>query len=157
MIIKLTEGEIKKAKYISDRWDTTTGKFNITKDQLKENVKRDTSNGVKYEMVLAKYLEIPYDGDIGKPGEHDVGGKYEVRGTKYESGHLILYPEDKDAPFILVTGEGNTFRIAGWIMSEDGKKKEYWREDLRAPCYFVPQSKLKNIETLSDMMEEGDA
>lgn len=149
MKVYLTDEELEKAKYIADRWDTTTGKYKIKWKQLKKNVYRDTLNGIKYEMVVAKYFGFEYDGDIGKPGRFDVGGKYEVRGTKYINGHLILNPEDKDAIYILVVGDGNEFDIVGWIDGKEGKKDEYWRTDTRYPCYFVPQSALKNIELLT--------
>jgi hypothetical protein len=148
MRIKLTEAEISKCSHIARNWDTTTGKYQIKWQQDKQKVSDDTLNGVKYEMVVAKALNIDYNGDIGKPGKFDVGGKYEVRGTKYPNGCLLLHPEDKEAIYVLVTGCGNEFNIVGWINGSEGKNKQYWRTDVRYPCYFVPQNKLKNISLL---------
>ena len=148
MKIKLTKEELDKCKYIAERWDTTTGKYAIKYKQKNKKVFGDTLAGVKSEMAVAKYLEIPYDGDIGIAGNFDVGGKYEVRGTTYKNGCLLLHPEDKPAPYILVIEDGDTFELAGWIMGEEGKKKEYWREDVRSPCYFVPQYRLNDISLL---------
>lgn len=149
--VLLTDDEITKAKTIAPKWKVTQGSkvYKVKWGQDTSKTMEDTVLGVCYEMVVAKALHIDYDGDIGVVGNYDVGGKYEVRGTKYRNGCLLLHPEDKEAPYILVTGEGKDFNIVGWIMGSEGKKDKYWRTDVRYPCYFVPQDALKDLSLLT--------
>jgi hypothetical protein len=150
MKIVLNSEEIKRAEEIAHQWDVVQGEevYKIKWGQKQVKTLDDTIQGVCCEMAVAKALNIPYDGDIGIVGGFDIGGKYEVRGTGYASGCLLLHPEDKEAPYILVIVSETAFDVVGWIMASDGKKPEYWRTDVRYPCYFVPQVKLKSIESL---------
>lgn len=87
----------------------------------------------------------------------DVGGFCDVRGTKYRTGHLLIYQEDKDErPYVLVTGTSPEFRICGWIFGKEGKRKEWFRlsEYGARPAHYVPQPSLRPFSLLFDLKDE---
>jgi hypothetical protein len=108
-------------------------------------------NGAAAEMAVARYFDRFWSplalGDLSaQPG--DVG-PYQVRSTTRTMGSLILHEDDPDdARFYLVITEPPLCRIVGWISGRDGKQARWWREDVREPAYFVPQSALTRGETL---------
>jgi hypothetical protein len=150
MIITLRDDEIKQAEEYAKQWTTVKYGYPRLYNMEAERLLPETINGIKYEMVAAKALGVPYTGgDEEKRSGFDVGGKYEVRGTEYPNGSLILHPDDKEAPYILVTGTGNLYYVRGWILASEGKQKKWWRDiQIRHPAYFVPQNALHDIDTL---------
>ena len=75
----------------------------------------------------------------------DVAG-WEVRSTRHRDGHLLVHPRDVPGTrMALVTTNGVLYRAPGWIMAEDGRRPEWWRELSRADgaCWCVPQSALR--------------
>ena len=81
----------------------------------------------------------------GETGDLDVG-RVNVRSTRWESGSLILHPEDKDdVTYYLMVGANGSYRIAGHILAKDGKQEKYWADKQKTGrwAYFVPQSDLK--------------
>ncbi len=115
--------------------------------------------GAEGELAVSEYLGVTWDGEIKDIDEwdtwklegNDVKG-LEVRTTRLGHGSLILHPNDKNGvPYILVTAaERPKFKIVGWLLAEDGKQSQYWREDVPRPCYMVPQASLKPINLLLD-------
>lgn len=105
------------------------------------------------ELALAKHLGVPYDfaTDYDKT-RHDVAG-VEVRSTEHFDGHLITYPDDKAAPFVLALVHRISFYkfdvvLAGWIDLPDANVPAHWRTNMRAPAYFTPQAALHPMSTL---------
>lgn len=87
------------------------------------------------ERAVAKYFDIPWDGNLGDWTAADVGD-YEVRTRSSHSYDLPLYKELKDlnkgnAPFILATcqdrGENLYFHIRGWIYGYEAMRDKFWR------------------------------
>lgn len=126
------------------------------KKKLKPGYGGDTSmdwqkhiEGALAEMAVAKYLNIFWNGTIGKLHPGDVG-KNEVRSTHYEDGHLLLHDEDDDnARFFFVVGINGRYEIKGWIRAKDGKLKEYIKDPTKKrPCYFVPADALNPMDSL---------
>lgn len=99
--------------------------------------------GALGEMALAKYLGVYWHGK-GKCWGPDMIGGHEVRTTSYQSGRLILHPEDKDdLKYWLVTGINGTYQIRGFKYGRDGKQKQYWDDPQGGrPAFFVPQNDL---------------
>lgn len=61
---------------------------------------------------------------------------YEVRGITKPHHRLFVFAGDPDdRPFVLVERawgpSGRTWRIRGWIMGRDAKRKEWWHENER--------------------------
>lgn len=117
--------------------------------------------GAEGELAVSKALSLPWDGkwlpidvwDTWKVNGNDVAN-LEVRSTKYATGRLILHDRDKDfSPFILViSSKKPVFRLAGWCYGFEGKKNDYWRDDVPRPCYMVPQSQLRPMNELSEIL-----
>lgn len=96
------------------------------------------------EMVVAKWLGRYWHALADDPTvlEGDVG-RYQIRHTKHDNGCLVLQPKDPDqAIFVLVVGAYPTYTIRGWIEGEAGKQKQFWRDNVPHPAYFVPQDAL---------------
>lgn len=119
--------------------------------------------GALAELAVSKSLKLPWDGkwlpiatwDSWKLEGNDVG-KLEVRSTDRVDGRLILHPSDKDfSPYLLVTSDLHpTYKLIGWIYGMDGKVDKYWRNNVPRPCYMVPQSNLRSIEDLLEILEK---
>ena len=101
------------------------------------------------EMVVAKYLNMFWDGAVGIPHHGDIG-RLEVRTSNYETARLIVHDRDLSGSiFILVTGRNGSYSICGWIKGEEAKQGRFWKDPAGGrPAYFVPQSELNEIEKL---------
>jgi hypothetical protein len=99
--------------------------------------------GAMGECALAKFLNIywPGKGDMRGPD----AGIVDVRTRSKHHYELILHERDPDdRKFWLLTGWNGTYRIHGYILGKDGKKKEYWKDPAGGrPAFFVPQSALR--------------
>ncbi len=97
------------------------------------------------EIAVSRWRNRYWNGaafSLAGPGSD--AGSAQVRWTEHASGHLIVYTEDKDDdPFVLVTGAGRIKRIVGWCWGREAKEDRFWREDVRCPSWWVPQSYLK--------------
>ncbi len=122
--------------------------------------------GARCEAALAKYLGVSHI--KGTPGAPDVAG-YDVRGTQYLDGRLILHPRDLDERiYVLVVGPLTArhlaprpyhlaFFVCGWIYGRAGKDKQWWDEPIGngRPAFFVPQQALMPIQSLPPLLTEG--
>lgn len=107
--------------------------------------------GVLGELVVASVFGVYWRGaaDDGSEGQPDDVDGMQVRATPRLDGCLIVHRKDlDDAPFILVCGIPPTFTIPGWLTGAAAKQLRWWRNDVRSPAYFVPQSELHPIEQL---------
>lgn len=112
--------------------------------------------GAVGEAVVAKHQNRFWAG-AGVFRGGDVG-RYQVRSTTYDSGHLVLNKNDDDnTPYILVCVNSGVGKIRGWIYARDGKKEKYWRDmSGRGPAFYVPQSDLLPISQLpGDHVDSG--
>jgi len=103
--------------------------------------------GALYECAVVRALKIPWTGAWKNEIEwqrwrkegHDVG-PIEVRGTRWQTGRLLLHPNDPDhSPFLLIRGHRHpTYQLIGWCFGREGKQKAYWWLGSRGrPCYRV--------------------
>lgn len=104
--------------------------------------------GAVGEACVAKHLNQFWAG-AGVFRGGDVG-RYQVRSTTYESGHLVLNRNDYDGtPYILVCVNSGVGKIRGWIYASEGKHAKYWKDmSGRGPAFYVPQSALRPIDEL---------
>jgi len=108
--------------------------------------------GALSEYSLAKFLGKHWDG-VGTAGGDDLKEE-EVRVTKYDNGHLILHPADKDHKrYWLLTGENGRYVVKGFLLAWDGKQNKYWVEkkeigkdgkERDRSCFMIPQKDLQN-------------
>ena len=107
--------------------------------------------GAVGEAVVAKHFNKFWVGAGAFRGD-DVG-RYQVRSTTYDGGHLVLNNNDNDeTPYILVCVNSGVGKIRGWITAREGKQPQYWKDmSGRGPAYYVPQSALRSIDTLEEV------
>jgi hypothetical protein len=107
--------------------------------------------GALGEAVLAKFLDVPWDGAIGNFKAKDVGDEYQVRSTLLPYGSLILHDSDKDDDIsvLVLLHEIPGFVLAGWIHGHEGKDKKHWKDHGNSrPAYFIKQIHLNPMDTL---------
>lgn len=110
--------------------------------------------GAAGEIAVAKALGIYWGGSVNSfRTENDVG-KFEVRTASKNGYKLIVREQDKDSNiYILVTGSAPHFEVVGWMYGGDAKQKKYENApNGRAAAYFVPQSDLRAIDELKELM-----
>jgi hypothetical protein len=70
-----------------------------------------------------------------------------VKWTRYESGHLIIYPPDRKTDVaVLVTGKHPDYVIAGWIPVSMAKRDRYKKSD--QDSWWIAPANLQPIENL---------
>lgn len=107
--------------------------------------------GVLCEAAAAKALSLPYEPVVGRldTSEGDIGPGLQVRGTKYNTGSLLVHQSDPDDDkFILVTGAYGVYDIRGWIHARDGKVEKLWKTYKNRGAFWVGQEFLKPIGTV---------
>lgn len=100
------------------------------------------------EVVVSRVLNLAWTG-ISKAGTYDVGGCVEVRHSIHPDAHLIIYAEDEEAPFVLVTGRDGAYEVRGWEYPNNARER-YPATNGRNGSVWVPQSELRPIEDLRD-------
>lgn len=92
------------------------------------------------------------------PNEGDVEGHVSVRWTERPTGSLVLRRSDPDhLSAVLVTGPLYEMAVVGWLPVAEGKRPEFWREDVPYPAWFVPQAALRPIEQLREPQATDEA
>ena len=104
------------------------------------------------ELVVARELGIDYDLNYdGFKQFADVGTNIEVRWTRWNLGHLIVYPTDRDDDIaILVCGKSPTYRIAGWIPVKVARANRYKHSS--QDSWWVDQH---NLHPLSELYKSS--
>jgi hypothetical protein len=101
------------------------------------------------EILVARYLGyIDFDPRASRFKQTaDVGSNIEVRWTRYDTGSLIVYENDRVTDVaVLVTGRSPNYNLAGWIPVAIAKKPRY--RSSSQPTWWVTQQNLQPIETL---------
>ena len=101
------------------------------------------------EILVARYLGyVDFDPRASSFKETaDVGSNIEVRWTRYDTGSLIVYENDRVTDVaVLVTGRSPNYNLAGWIPVAIAKKPRY--KSSTQPTWWVTQQNLQPIETL---------
>lgn len=101
------------------------------------------------EILVARYLGyVDFDPRSSRFKQTaDVGSNIEVRWTRYDTGSLIVYENDRVTDVaVLVTGRSPNYNLAGWIPVAIAKKPRY--RSSSQPTWWVTQQNLQPIETL---------
>lgn len=116
-----------------------------------ENAWQNDIEGACGELALAKALGLFWsDGEF----QGDDAGHYQVRTTRREDGHLIIYTTDDDAKqYVLVVGCAGTYRIAGWCFGRDAKPYPDGKGQRNNSSHWVPQSALRPMAELMETTE----
>jgi len=103
--------------------------------------------GALGEMVVAKWLGLPFDFQIGRTDRSDVG-PFEVRSTNYPDGKLLLH-EGERGPYILVNPTRSVLEycVCGWINADDSQVVQYRERSMErhgTKVYAVPEHALRD-------------
>ena len=106
--------------------------------------------GALGEMAAAKALNMYWPGSVNAWHECDLNG-IQVRTRSKSNYDLIVRPDDtENCVWVLVTGGCGTYEVCGWISGFEAKQERFFKSpNDKAPAYFIPQSELKPIETLT--------
>lgn len=161
MLITLSEEDINYATQIANLRNQSQRQAGRTDGLVKGSSLGRDLQGAQSELAVSKILNLPWDGkflpisiwDQWKHEGNDVG-KLEIRSTDRDNGRLILHPGDKDlSPYLLVLSNNHpTYQLAGWTFGKDGKQSKYWRENVPRPCFMVPQSDLRSVKELLNIL-----
>ena len=101
--------------------------------------------GAIAEKMFAKIRGLYWDEGVNTFKLPDVG-TWQVRGTSWRDGHLIVRQRDKADKIALITIEKMTGTQVGWIEIEEAKKEGngFWRDDKQS--WWVPQKNLTLFE-----------
>jgi hypothetical protein len=104
--------------------------------------------GVMAELACAQMLNLawfPGGRDITR--NQEVGGFIEARGTEHTNGHLVIYQDDSERGiYALIINQYPHFTLAGFLVGQDGKDLQYWKEDCNNPSFWIPQDKLSSLD-----------
>ena len=110
--------------------------------------------GAAGEVAVASYLGLKehlFKETEAKRGSDDLPGGIDVKTRSKASYDLIVQRQsDPNRKFVLVTIESQQTLIHGWCYGKDAMQDQFWKDPARGrPAYFVPQSALHPMETLS--------
>ena len=109
--------------------------------------------GAAGEMAVASYLGMKhelYKETEAKRGSDDLPGIDVKTRSKANYDLIVQKNEDPKKKFVLVTIENQQTLLHGWCYGHEAVDARYWADPARGrPAYFVPQSALHPMETLS--------
>ena len=109
-------------------------------------------HGVMCEFSASKALRIPFRET--RLGEPDLDPDIQVRGRTRHHYDLIVHHPKEDDPnqrFVLVTHDARhpNFCLRGWLYGRECQYRRFWLDPTGTrPAFFVPQWRLRPIETL---------
>ena len=111
-------------------------------------------DGVKGEMVAAKSINHHWVPTVNTFSAPDIGSNIQVRTRSRDDYQLIVRNKDADDEiFILVRGKGVTYTVVGWVYGHEAKQEKYLKNHGGRPAaYFVPDSELRNINALMELV-----
>lgn len=116
-----------------------------TKLNIHEQI-AELAEAISAEMVVADYFGLLYDPykDTMKT-QADVGVNIEVKWTRYESGHLIVYPNDRVTDVaVLVVGKSPRYYIRGWLPVAMARRDRFKHRDQSS--WWIPPQHLQPME-----------
>jgi hypothetical protein len=106
--------------------------------------------GAAGELAMARVCNQHWGGSINTFHFKPDVGKVEVRTRSRHEYELIVRTDDDDERhFVLVTGRAPAFKVHGYILASDAKRKQWLATHGNRPAaYFVPTPMLKCIADL---------
>jgi len=97
--------------------------------------------GAKGEYACSILLNLYWRPTIGQTDKPDVGGCIESRTTRRHKGHLIVPPNYKNVPYVLMLElDRYNYKFLGWLHGSDVASRFKLENRNNAPAYWVPQS-----------------
>jgi hypothetical protein len=106
--------------------------------------------GAAGELAMARVCNQHWGGSVNTFHLKPDVGQVEVRTRSQHDYELIVRKDDADdRNFVLVTGRAPTFKVHGYILASDAKRKHWLATHGNRPAaYFVPTPMLKCIADL---------
>ena len=120
----------------------------VQKVTFHESIYRN-AEAIGSEMAVAAYFGIPnFEPTVNTfKLKADLGGGIEIKWTKWEGGHLIIKPSDRDEDVaILVTGASPNYELRGWMPIKRAKTGRYASRE--GDSWWVPQADLYPLDDL---------
>lgn len=165
-VVVLTQEEVIMAKKVGEERNRINRECNRTSTVILGKGLEMDRQGACAEYAACKAFGLAWDGKLFSNVEwkkwEQAGGKdcgcFEVRSTKYTHGHMPLFEKDKNNyAYVLITVQDEYhYTVVGWLWGAEGKKQEYWADPahLNKPYYCVPQSRLRSIDSLQNLVDE---
>ena len=160
MIVRLTWSEMMIAHMVAGQRIVLNAKNGAKpKHGAPEGIAGDMIHvlSTRGEMVVAKAFNLYWSGASGDYKAVDVGGLIEVRTVPVSTHRLMLHPDDKELPTVLVDASRSPeFRLCGWLMGQDGKRQDWWEDPTGKdrPAFFVPHASLLPLKKLLMKLDE---
>lgn len=108
------------------------------------------------EAVVAKATGVAWDARLDSHYHGEDVGPIAVRTGQVGGRLLKVAPRDPDdKPYVLVTGDRETYTVHGWIFGRDAKRPEWFHDagnPNRPPAYWVPSDQLRDIRELVEIL-----
>lgn len=146
--VLLSDVEIKIGEYLGKRRMKQSTALQLKACNGAERILDIDVIGALCELAFAKFMNYYPGFTVGTYKANDVAD-FQVRGTKYLNGRLIVRANDKDTDkFVLVIAKGNgEFVIAGWLSGAEAKRiGRYEAKAGRDSAWWVEQAQLKEFE-----------
>jgi hypothetical protein len=108
--------------------------------------------GAMGEMAVASYLNLKqylFLDQKPRRDSDDLPGIDVKTRSRHHYDLIVQKNENPSKKFVLVTIQDDEIAIRGWCYGADAMVEDFWADPARGrPAYFVPQSKLRPIETI---------
>lgn len=148
--VELTDQELAIAWFVAEQRNRDA--IRAGADEAKHGYKGSNLElhyqGCLGEMAFAKAFNRYWSGAGCSYHLDDDVGNVQIRVSAHENACLLVRPNDGalDSPWVLVIGEGRSYKIAGWMWGRDTRRNEWLRDPAgRPPAYFVPQDALRPV------------
>lgn len=109
--------------------------------------------GAAGEVAVASYLGLKehlFKETEARRGSDDLPGIDVKTRSRHTYDLIVQKQENPDKKFFLVTIENQVTLLHGWCYGRQAMQERFWADPARGrPAYFVPQSALHPMETLS--------
>lgn len=147
-MIELDASEMMLASWMGSRRLIKATFKNLTDSVGQSNGWENEIEGAAAEVAVAKHFGLFLPVTMDAFGAPDVGD-WHIRSSKHENAHLRIGKKETTGKYMLVIGQFNKWRIAGWIQAEEARQEKYYRQmraDRPAKSYWIPQDDLHKVE-----------
>lgn len=143
-LVRLTENEADVAEHIGRMrreeslrlgFRDAAGATGVEEPAMKKNIL-----GALCEIAFSIFLGVTWAADVNEPSASDVA-EYEVRGTTFGKGDMIVRPRDlpkMHRPFVSVGQIGrHEYAVYGWLTGMEARHQEWQRRDHDRPMMWV--------------------
>jgi hypothetical protein len=163
--IPLSDEDIKYCKRMAEERNNKNGNVQTRKKNKRLSDYAVNFQGLLGEVAFSKFMNIPLDEEIN-PNGGDKGYDFKIHDrtidVKYSFRNGLIFSNNYrfKADIGILTkpfDPKNTaigVKIIGWISKQSFKEKSIIQDFGYGKCNFVPQNRLRKIETLKGVLED---